>query len=135
MRGQDARFPILPATAHSVSHAHLVSMPAGGRTGKPWPQTLPPFKGVAIITCDDDDFGHGLDIRKQFYSDWEAHPDPTNYPNLYRAKVKILFESKPADAADYFKADVGKHVVVERVFQVDRQRKVLLVIGTNAVQD
>jgi hypothetical protein len=105
--------------------------------GDPWPEQLPPFKGVAILKHNGTrgDYGHGLEIRKQFYSDWEAHPDPTNYPNLYRAKVKILFESIPADAAEKFKAQVGKHAVVERVFQVDRQRKVFLMIGANAVRD
>lgn len=103
--------------------------------GKPWPEVLPPFKGVALVKADDDERGHGLIRRKQFYYSWMPHPDVVNHPDLFRVKVRVLFESVPDDAHAGQKAQVGKYAIEERYLLVDRERKVLEVIGINALGD
>lgn len=96
---------------------------------------MPEWRGVAVIKCDGSfaKYGTGLEVREQNYTGWEWHPDRDSYPDLLRAQVKISYLEKPEDAHAEVRAQIGKHATEERYFAVDRDRKVMQLIGANAL--
>lgn len=80
-------------------------------------------------------FGVGLEIREQKYTNFEWHPDAEAYPDIARASFELVTTSMPDNAAQTFKDDVGKVGFSERYFRVDRERKVLVVTGSNFIQE
>jgi hypothetical protein len=107
----------------------------------PWPEDnedgtseFPDWKGISIIKCTGSDKshgtspphdGHGNEIRYMDYTEFEAHPDRDEFPDVYRAKLKITFDEFPDDAHKIRQAWKDKHVTEWTYFRVDKISTVL----------
>jgi hypothetical protein len=106
----------------------------------PWPASFPEMVGLSVIKHDaalEEDpeyWGTGLDVRSQEITDFTWHPDPEQYPNLARFKIKINFLEMPADADEAARSDVGLQATSRFYVAVDRDSKTMSAIGFEGVE-
>lgn len=84
---------------------------------------------------DSNANGHGLHVMELKYSQFEWHPNKKKYPNMARMKFKNTKLSVPDDAHEKKKAFVGKYYTWYQYFTVDRDHKLLDLLGNQELPD